>query len=303
MSLFTAPAMQTNDLGVEDLKLLMQSVDDATQRLHDTHVALQRQVGQLQSELAEANAQLRRSRSLAALGEMAAGIAHEIRNPLGSIRLYVQMLAEDLADAPAPRAICDKITTAVTGMEAIVRDVLMFSRDASPRPTATSAAALFEAALSSCDALLRQSGVEVVPAAEADRPLKADVTLMTQALGNLVRNAVEAMQQHEGRRRRITLESGRAPVRCPDGRRASRVVLSVTDTGPGISPEAQRRMFNPFFTTRPTGTGLGLAIVHRIVDAHGGHIKVDSRPDAGTRIDLCLPEAPATGSPSGRADS
>ena len=94
-------------LGVEELKELMRSVTETTQRLQQTHIALREQVSRLQGELAEANAQLRRSRSLAALGEMAAGIAHEVRNPLGSIQLYIQVLKEDLADRPEQAQLCE----------------------------------------------------------------------------------------------------------------------------------------------------------------------------------------------------
>ena len=116
------------DLGVEDLRELMRSVNETTERLQHTHVTLQQQVASLQKELAEANAQLCRSRSLAALGEMAAGIAHEVRNPLASIGLYVQMLGEDVADRPPLARLCDKIARAVKGLDAIVRDVLMLPR-------------------------------------------------------------------------------------------------------------------------------------------------------------------------------
>ena len=103
-------------LGIEDLKDLMQTVTETSKQLQDTHLVLQGEVARLQHELAEANVQLRRSRSLAALGGMAAGIAHEIRNPLGSIQLYVQMLAEDLQEEPKQLEICQKIDRAVVSL-------------------------------------------------------------------------------------------------------------------------------------------------------------------------------------------
>ena len=100
MSSVAVPNIDAPHLGLDDLKHLMRAVSETTERLEGTHLALQQEVARLQGELAEANAQLRRSRALAALGEMAAGIAHEVRNPLASIGLYVQMLGEDLADRP-----------------------------------------------------------------------------------------------------------------------------------------------------------------------------------------------------------
>jgi two-component system sensor histidine kinase HydH len=136
----------------------------------------------------------------------------------------------------------------------------------------------------------------VVHGAVAAVPLVADATLLVQALGNVIRNAVEAMEEVAEGPRTLTLEVEQRLVRCPDGRRAPRVVFAVEDTGPGIPPQTLARMFNPFFTTRPSGTGLGLAIVHRIVDAHGGHINVRNARGRGARLELCLPPHPVTGS-------
>jgi signal transduction histidine kinase len=120
--------------------------------------------------------------------------------------------------------------------------------------------------------------------------LHADACLIAQALGNVVRNAIEAMVEAGAARRRLTISARRRRIRTPEGKRAPRLVIAVHDTGPGIDPEVVQRMFNPFFTTRRTGTGLGLAIVHRIVDAHGGHINV--RNTNGACVELCLPIKP-----------
>jgi signal transduction histidine kinase len=223
---------------------------------------------------------------------MAAGIAHEVRNPLGSIQLYVQLLADDLVDRPPQRELCDRISRAVTGLDAVVRDVLAFARETVIRPAPTSAAELFDRALESCAGLLQQSGTEVVRGPGRDCGLHADPSLLQQALGNVIRNAVEAMVEHGGPQRRLRLEAERRSVRRAGGTRESRVVLAVQDTGPGVPPEALPRMFNPFFTTRATGTGLGLAIVHRIVDAHGGAVSVSNPGAGGARVELALPPRP-----------
>lgn len=286
-----------DNLGLEDLKELMRSVNETTASLQTTHAALHQQVARLQDELAEANAQLRRSRSLAALGEMAAGIAHEIRNPLGSIQLYIQMLAEDLAGEPQQAELCEKIDRAVVGLDAIVRDVLLFARQMKFRPGRVSGQELLQRALAACESLITNGEVQVrteLPS-DGDDCLHADEGLMAQALGNVIRNAVEAMTEMDKGPRMLEVGVSRRRVRCPDGPRAQRVVFTVQDSGPGVPPDVIDRMFNPFFTTRATGTGLGLAIVHRIVDAHGGHVGVKSGRDGGTTVDLCLPSRPPAG--------
>ena len=285
----------TVDLDVDDLRALMEAVGETSRRLQETHAVLQQEVTRLQGELAEANAQLRRSRALAELGQMAAGIAHEIRNPLASIQLYAQMLAEDIADRPDQAGLCRKIDRAVTSLDAIVRDVLVFSRDVRVAATPTVTTSLFDRALEGCAALIERGRVEVERSALADLPLEADETLLGQALANLIRNAVEAMiewKREPAAPRRLRLGASRALARGSDGRRHECIILSIEDTGPGIPDDVIPRMFNPFFTTRTTGTGLGLAIVHRIVDAHGGHINVSHLEPHGTRLELCLREAP-----------
>jgi signal transduction histidine kinase len=292
MTTLTATTADSPPLEVEDLRELMRAVSHTTDRLQQTHDDLQGQVARLQSELAAANAQLRRSRSLAALGEMAAGIAHEVRNPLGSIQLYAQLLADDVADRPESVAVCEKIGRAVEGLDAIVKDVLTFARDTIVRPAPIDAATLFDRAGCGSAVEAQRGRVAIDDSGVGACRFVADAGLLVQALGNIVRNAIEAACVREDVPRRIELGAERRRVRCPDGRRRIRVVLSVSDSGPGVSPETIDRMFNPFFTTRASGTGLGLAIVHRIVDAHGGHINVNNGPLGGARVELCLPPEP-----------
>lgn len=281
-----------NGLGIEDLRALLRSVTDTTERLHATHTTLHEQVARLQQELADANDQLRRTRQLAALGEMAAGIAHEIRNPLGSIQLYAQMLEDDVADNIENANLCRKISKAVTGLDAIVRDVLMFARDTVVRADSIDAADLFESALSNCQSLLNGRNISIVRRLESSLRVDGDATLLAQALTNLLRNAIEAMHDTTSVQPQLLIETCLTNARCPSGERESRIMLAVEDRGSGISDEARARMFNPFFTTRATGTGLGLAIVHRIADAHNGFINVRNIKPHGARFELLLPVAP-----------
>jgi signal transduction histidine kinase len=285
-----APAGQRRStIGADELAELLSSFTAVTERLQATHAALQSQVAALQGELAEANEQLSRSRELAALGEMAAGIAHEIRNPLGSIALDVGMLREDLAGRPAQREICERVGRAVERLDGIVGDVLRFARDLRLQPVEAPIEELIEATLASCEASIRRAGVTVECGPVAEGSVRVDRQLIVQALVNIVRNAAEAVG--ESRRPdgtlRISVRRGRRAV--AGGRRAEHVVFRIEDNGPGIPEELIERIFHPFFTTRGEGTGLGLAIVHRIVDAHGGSIAVQNLPGGGARFDLAVP--------------
>ena len=266
----------------DDLGELLSAFTEVTDRLGRTHETLRGEVVRLQAELSSANAQLRRAQELAALGEMAAGIAHEIRNPLGSIRLYANILEEDLGDRPPEREIACKIASAVRGLDHIVSDVLDFARELRVRPVATDTGALFERALDACRDRIEHAGADVrMPGAREAVAIECDPDLMHQALTNLIRNAADAVTEVEApRARRIALRVERS---------AQTIEMIIEDTGPGMPEDVRKRMFNPFFTTRHAGTGLGLAIVHRIIDAHGGRIQVSNIPTGGARIAVVMP--------------
>lgn len=307
-------------LSPDDLAGIVESFNAVVAKLQATHETLTREVASLKGELSDAKEQVARSKRLAALGEMAAGIAHEVRNPLGSIRLYARMLQTDLADRPEQQRIAERIAGAVTGLDAVVSDVLSFAREVRPRAASLDAGELFAAALAAArsDAPCWKDVVVKAPRPGAGPLVSCDPGLMNQALVNVIRNAVDAMDEartsrttpsspdaagqpppprvltlHAGTRRVRWAASGAeagapaAPAAGPGPRVQSvtrtMMVLSIKDTGPGIPPAVMERMFNPFFTTRATGTGLGLAIVNRIVDAHDGRVAVKNAPsDTGT---------------------
>ncbi len=298
----TAP--QPADQRLDDLAQIISAYNQVTEKLQSSHEALENEVARLRRELVSTNAQLQRSKRLSALGEMAAGIAHEIRNPLAAIQLYAGMALEDLTDAQRNDALqravevevdhqtdplasaadaTRKIAAAVQGLSAIVNDVLAFARHAAPAPQRLLAIDVINRVIDAHLPAIDAAGVTVerrdlrLPQLQ----LHADPNLLHQALLNVTRNAVDAMADFDGERT-LTLD-----VRPDD----DGVVISVRDTGPGISDDDIDRIFNPFFTTRNTGTGLGLAIVHRILDAHGGTIRAFN--DAGAVFELVLPRTPA----------
>jgi two-component system sensor histidine kinase FlrB len=279
-----APPRLDGSLSPSDLAELMASFNEVTARLERTHSQLQGEVGRLNTELRQANEALQRSKRLAALGEMAAGISHEIRNPLGSIRLYAKMLEEDLAEMPEQRSVAEKIARAVRGLDGIVTDVLAFARELRVHKTPSLVSDLIEVSVESCRSQLE--GIEVRCKGD-DARIECDSGMIQQALVNIIRNACDASRASGGSA--ILIETAQG-----DELDEQSVVLRVRDEGDGMPAEVVERMFNPFFTTRATGTGLGLAIVHRMIDAHAGRVVVYNNSDRGSQqrgatVELHLP--------------
>ncbi|MEM1208689.1 MAG: ATP-binding protein [Planctomycetota bacterium] len=270
-------ALDAAELDTTGLGDVIDAYNRLTDRLQRSYDRLSDEVVRLRRELASTNAQLHRAKRLSALGEMAAGIAHEVRNPLAAIQLYARMIGDDLAagHTDTPQQHARQIVDAVRGLDGIVNDVLTFSRGIEPRFAPTDLADLLAQAVERHRPELERAAVTIelpeppVGVALAD----ADTHLLGQALLNLIRNAVDAMADRPVRR--LTLDTAVA-----DGV----AQVTVADTGPGIDDDAVDRIFNPFFTTRHTGTGLGLAIVHRILDAHRGGIAVHNDPATGGAV-------------------
>jgi signal transduction histidine kinase len=263
---------------IEELGRIILAYSEITEKLQQSHEELQQTVALLKNELSDKNRQLERKNRLAALGEMAAGIAHEIRNPLGGIQLYASILAKDLQGAPKALEIVTKIASGVRRLEGLVSQVLQFSREIKPRILPMNLAEVLDnvVELASPHADAKQIAIEV----DGARPLRveADRNLLEQSVLNLVLNAIEAMH-------------GPGAVRVsyfvpPERSDAKQFHLLVRDTGPGIPPEILDRIFNPFFTTKDKGTGLGLAIVHRIIEAHNGTISATNDPLGGARFEI-----------------
>lgn len=285
-----------SEISPAELTELLNTFNEATSKLEAAHGTLQQHVVRLEGELRETRAQLHRARELAALGEMAAGIAHEVRNPLGSIRLYAELIRDDLtglAQAQGAAGAASKIVNAVDGLNGIVGDVLAFSREMRVRRVGVDVGELLKNAASACCAGEGEHLRIIVSSDDFEGvEVCCDRGLMQQALVNVVRNAVEATEKAGGGEVRLWAERRR--ILDETGRRVPMIGLMVTDEGDGISEDALGRIFNPFFTTREAGTGLGLAIVHRIIDAHQGRVQIDSSTGGGdakrgTTVELLIP--------------
>jgi len=212
------------------------------------------------------------------LGEMAAGMAHEIRNPLGGIQLYASLLAKDVVEVPGAPDLVRKISGGVKRLEALVSSVLQFTREIAVNPAPTDLAELVDQAIELATPQLEAK--RIAWSIEGPRPLPAvaDGYMIGQCLLNLVLNAADAMEP--GGHLSIRMWPAEEDVATKQFR------LVVRDTGPGIPPNILDRIFNPFFTTKDTGTGLGLAIVHRIVDAHDGTILASNPAGGGAQFEI-----------------
>jgi len=234
----------------------------------------------------EMKANLERNQRLAAMGEMAASLAHQLRTPLATALLYSSNLGKpDLAEEARTR-FADKATEQLKRLERLIQDVLLFARGESIGREAIPVAALVAEAEHAVEPLMKRHGVEFQVRAEVgDFIIMGGRKAIAGALTNLLENALQVCEGQADRPRRVDLE---ARIE------AGRAYLQVRDTGPGIAPEAQSRIFEPFFTTRGQGTGLGLAIALGVARAHGGTIAVRSRLGEGSEFTLELPAGPAS---------
>ena len=263
---------------VEELGRIILAYSEVTEKLQQSHDQLHQTVLSLRSELSEKNRLLERKNRLAALGEMAAGMAHEIRNPLGGIQLYASILAKDVADRPDSLNVVQKISGGVKRLEALVGQVLQFSREMSANVSLMDLPEVIEQSIDLASPALNDRGVRCVLDGPRPMHVTADALLIGQAVLNLLLNATEAMGGHG----LVTVRYAPPPADSD----AKQFHLVVRDTGPGIPPQILDRIFNPFFTTKDTGTGLGLAIVHRVVEAHDGTILVTNPDGGGARFEI-----------------
>jgi len=237
--------------------------------------------------LEQAQAEARRSERLAALGQLSAGLAHEIRNPLAVIRGSAEMLTHKLQDSnPLASELAGYVLSETNRLSALVTRFLDFARPLHAELEPREITAVLDRALNSVAAIRKDEPVRVERQYQKDLPLvPLDESLSEQAFVNLIQNAYDAMGSAGGTLR-LRVAKASAPNR--DG-----IEVRIEDTGPGIAAELREQIFNPFVTTKKTGVGLGLSIVSQIVDGHHGSIRVESGPDAtaerGARFVIFFP--------------
>jgi signal transduction histidine kinase len=267
---------------VARLEEMMTLFNETTAKLEASHAALQDKVKALQAELAEKNRLLARRSRLAALGEIAAGVAHEIRNPLGGIGLYADMLAAKLDDQSAIEVVA-KIQRGVRTLNDLVEKLLIYTSGVSADFEETDIAVIIEDALAYAAAEIDAADVRVQgPEGSGGFPLVADSYILVRAFLNVILNAVQAMG--EGGTLRISVESHGESE-------SGYYAVSFRDSGPGIPEQDIERIFDPFFTKKSTGTGLGLAITAGCVEAHRGKIEAHNAGD-GAEFVFTLPKRP-----------
>ncbi|HYL22622.1 MAG TPA: ATP-binding protein [Gemmatimonadales bacterium] len=254
-------------------------------RSHDEIGDLARSFAQMTERLRQSHARLIQSEKLASIGQMAAAVAHGLRNPLASLRAAAQ-LARHRVDAPAAREQLNAIIEQVDRLDLRITHLLAFSRPAPFHPLRESVRVLVEAALGSVAELLRERRVELAVSLSPALPeVRVDPMRLEQTLTEIVSNALDAMPLPEGGR--LVIEGRREGN--DDG--ADGVVLTITDSGGGIAPEVLANVCEPFFTTRAEGTGLGLAIAKRYVEETGGRLSITSVVGRGTTVRIWLPSA------------
>jgi two-component system sensor histidine kinase HydH len=220
-----------------------------------------------------------RAERLASLGRLAAGMAHEIRNPLSSIRGFAQFFLKRFSDKDEEREYAAIMVKEVDRLNRVITDLLDFARPKEPRRESQPLAPIADHALSILAPDLAARKVAVARLFTADLPpVPVDRDQILRLFINLILNAAESMET--GGELTIGLDRRTSP----EG-----IEITVSDTGTGIAPEDRERIFEPFFSRKRKGTGLGLAIVHQIVETHQGTIALESRPEAGTTFRIRLP--------------
>ena len=227
---------------------------------------------------------IRRQRHMRSIGELLPGVVHDLNNPLTGVSAFAELLQDEPSLDESARESVMMIRKEAQRAIRIIKDVLHFARPATHAGmSGVDVNALVEATLRLRGFLLRGAGIHVATQLEPELPrVRGDAQQLQSALMHLLANAEEAL---------AAVPAGQRELRVSTIRRGNDVVVSVADTGAGMSPETQRRMFEPFFTTRSAdaGAGLGLTIANGIVEAHGGAIAVRSEPGAGVRLEICFP--------------
>jgi signal transduction histidine kinase len=250
------------------------------------HVVYRQLIGPLRVKLVESQALLGRQEKLASLGTLAAGVAHEIRNPLTAIKAWLFMHQKNLQPGSQEEADAGVIGREIDRLERIVRDFLLFARPSEPQLQLLSAEQPLREVRDLMARSLERSSIRLELEPSAGLNVMGDPQQLKQVIINLVQNAADAIGQNGS----VTLRTRPGRNRLSD-RETDVVILEVSDTGKGIAPEVEKRLFDPFFSTKESGTGLGLSIAARIVEKHGGALQYQTQTNHGTTFGIVLPRA------------
>ena len=228
------------------------------------------------TELKEMQERVARAEHLASIGEMGASIAHEIRNPLAGISGAVQVLAQSVGEEDERKPVFREVIEQVARVDGTVRSLLAFAKPWAPEKQPTLVRAVLESAVKEAEKHPSFERVEFAVGADPHLEANLDAGLLQQVLRNVLHNAAEAMP--EGGRIRLGADTSAAVLR-----------ITVSDSGAGMPPEIEDKVFQPFFTTRTHGIGLGLAVCRQIMEAHGGTVSLSSVPGQGTVVLIEIP--------------
>jgi signal transduction histidine kinase len=259
-----------------DLETILAAWHAATVRLEQTHETLRAEVARLTDELEAKNRELARKNRLADLGQMASHIAHEVRNNLVPLTLYLSLLRRRIQDDRGSLEVLDKVEASFAELDVTVNDLLHFTQDRDPQLQTFALRPLVEDVASSLAPQFAAQQIGTFIEVAETLEVTADRSMLRRVLLNLVLNALDAMPN-----------GGTLTLWAACGKQG--VELKVIDSGPGLSEEAWYHAFEPFFTTKPGGTGLGLAIVHRIAEVHGGEVSGGNGPSGGAFFTVTIP--------------
>ena len=249
----------------------------ASEQLSGAYQELQEQVAQLTRELALANDELRRNQRLAVMGEMAAGLAHQLRTPLSTALLYTAHLANPALAGDERSGFAEKALERLRHLEHLIRDMLLFVKGETAEWETVAISSLLAELKQVIEPQMTRRNLHFsVHDASAGASLMADRNALSGAVVSLLENAMQAAP-----------EGGRVTLECTQT--VDAIELTVRDDGHGIAAEIQERLFEPFFTTRDEGTGLGLAMVRGVTQSLGGTVQVRSAPGTGSEFILRLP--------------
>jgi len=241
-------------------------------------------ISPLRTKLVESQALIERHEKLASLGLLAAGVAHEVRNPLTAIKTALFIQQKKLAPGSPEEVDARLIEREILRLERIVTEFIQFARPAQPQVRVLPVSKPLEEVRDLLSPQLSEAGIRLTSEQTDPMRIKVDAAQIQQVLINLVQNAADSI----GRGGTITLRARRSRQQLGNGL-AEVAILEVSDTGKGILPEVEKRLFDPFFTTKEKGTGLGLAIAARMIELNGGTLQYQTRIDYGSTFGIVLP--------------